>query len=41
VETVQALREIPGVRGVHVMAVEWEEAVPEIVKRAGLLPRPQ
>ena len=29
-----------GVAGVHVMAVEWEIAVPEIVERAGLLPRP-
>ncbi|MDI9612202.1 MAG: methylenetetrahydrofolate reductase [Acidobacteriota bacterium] len=36
VETIQQLREIPGVRGVHIMAIEWEEAVPEIVKGAGL-----
>ncbi len=36
VETIQRLREIPGVRGVHIMAIEWEEAVPEIVKGAGL-----
>jgi methylenetetrahydrofolate reductase (NADPH) len=40
VETVQALREIPGMKGVHIMAIEWEEAVPQIVERAGLLPRP-
>jgi len=40
VETIQRLREIPGVRGVHIMAIEWEEAVSEIVQRAGLLPRP-
>jgi methylenetetrahydrofolate reductase (NADPH) len=40
VETVQRLKEIEGVRGVHVMAIEWEEAVGEIVDRAGLLPRP-
>ncbi len=25
----------------HVMPIEWEEAIPEIVKRAGLLPRPR
>jgi methylenetetrahydrofolate reductase (NADPH) len=40
IETIQKLREIPGVRGVHIMAIEWEEAVGEIVERAGLLPRP-
>lgn len=40
VETIQRLREVPGVRGIHVMAIEWEEKVPEIVKAAGLLPRP-
>lgn len=40
VETIEALREIPGVRGVHLMAIEWEEVVPEVVTRAGLLPRP-
>jgi methylenetetrahydrofolate reductase (NADPH) len=39
VETIQRLREVPGVRGVHIMAIEWEEKVGEIVERAGLLPR--
>jgi methylenetetrahydrofolate reductase (NADPH) len=41
VETIQALREIKGVSGVHIMAIEWEEAVPEIVEKAGLMPRPE
>jgi methylenetetrahydrofolate reductase (NADPH) len=41
VETIQRLREISGVRGIHIMAIEWEEKVAEIVKAAGLLPRPQ
>jgi len=41
VETIQRVREIPGVRGVHIMAIEWEEKVVEIAKAAGLLPRPQ
>ncbi|MGQ9552736.1 MAG: methylenetetrahydrofolate reductase [Anaerolineae bacterium] len=41
VEIIQQVREIPGVAGIHIMAIEWEEAVPEIVARAGLLPRPQ
>ncbi|MGQ9584704.1 MAG: methylenetetrahydrofolate reductase [Anaerolineae bacterium] len=40
-EIIQQVREIPGVRGVHIMAIEWEDAVPEIVSQAGLLPRPE
>ncbi len=36
VEIIQQLKEIEGVSGVHIMAIEWEEAVPEIVRRAGL-----
>jgi methylenetetrahydrofolate reductase (NADPH) len=39
-ETIQELREIPGLSGIHIMAIEWEEKVGEIVKSAGLLPRP-
>ena len=39
-EIIQQVREIDGVAGVHIMAIEWEEAVPEIIKQAGLLPRP-
>lgn len=41
VEQIQELKEVPGVRGFHVMAIEWEEKVPEIVERAGLYPRPK
>ena len=41
VETIQRLKEMPGVRGIHIMAIEWEEKVSEIAKAAGLLPRPQ
>jgi methylenetetrahydrofolate reductase (NADPH) len=40
VETIQRLREMQGIKGFHIMAIEWEEAVGEIVERAGLLPRP-
>ncbi|RJR30532.1 MAG: methylenetetrahydrofolate reductase [Desulfobacteraceae bacterium] len=40
VETIERLKEIPGIRGVHIMAIEWEEAVGEIVEKSGLLPRP-
>jgi len=41
VESIQRLKEVEGVRGFHVMAIEWEEMVPEIVERAGLYPRPK
>ncbi len=36
VETIQRLRDIPGVAGVHIIAVRWEQAVGEVVERAGL-----
>ncbi len=39
VETIQKLKEIKGVRGVHIMAIEWEDAVPEIVQQANLKSR--
>ncbi|MEP0761365.1 MAG: methylenetetrahydrofolate reductase [Chloroflexota bacterium] len=40
IELIQQIREIEGVAGVHIMAIEWEEAVRPIVEGAGLLPRP-
>lgn len=40
-EVIEQVREIPGVAGVHIMAIEWEKAVPIIAEKAGLLPRPQ
>ena len=40
VESIQRLKEIEGVSGFHIMAIEWEEKVPEIVETAGLFPRP-
>jgi len=36
VEQIQRLRQIEGVAGVHIMAIEWEEKVGEIVQKAGL-----
>jgi methylenetetrahydrofolate reductase (NADPH) len=39
VEIIQQVREVPGVRGVHVMAYRQEELVAEIIEEAGLLPR--
>lgn len=40
IESIQRLREIKGVHGIHIMAIEWEEKVREIVEGAELLPRP-
>ena len=39
-ETIAELRDIEGVHGVHIMAIEWEDIVGEIVEAAGLTPRP-
>lgn len=41
VESMERLKEVEGVRGFHIMAIEWEEKVPEIVERVGLYPRPK
>jgi methylenetetrahydrofolate reductase (NADPH) len=41
VEQIEELKEVEGIRGFHIMAIEWEEKVPEIVERVGLYPRPQ
>lgn len=41
VETIQKVREIPGVDGIHLMAIEWEHKVPEILAAAGLDKRPE
>ena len=40
VELIRQVRQIEGVRGVHIQAIEWEPAVPDIVRAAGLFPRP-
>jgi methylenetetrahydrofolate reductase (NADPH) len=40
IEQIEKIKEIEGVAGVHIMAIEWEEAVRPIVEGAGLLPRP-
>ncbi|MBW1730191.1 MAG: methylenetetrahydrofolate reductase [Deltaproteobacteria bacterium] len=41
VESIERLKEVEGVSGFHIMAIEWEEKVPEIVERSGLYPRPK
>ena len=40
-EQIELLKEMRGVAGVHLMAIEWEQKIPEIAERAGLLPRPR
>jgi methylenetetrahydrofolate reductase (NADPH) len=41
IDQIEELKEVEGIRGFHIMAIEWEEKVPEIVERAGLYPRPK
>ncbi len=41
IETMQRLKECEGVRGFHIMAIDWEEKVPGMVEAAGLYPRPE
>jgi methylenetetrahydrofolate reductase (NADPH) len=39
IETVTALRELPGIRGVHVVGLGHEDVVRHVIEGAGLLPR--
>lgn len=41
IEQIQEFKEMEGVAGVHLMAIEWEHRVPEIAEMAGVLPRPE
>ncbi len=41
VEQIHECLEMKGIAGIHLMAIEWEERVPEIMEAAGLLPRPK
>jgi len=40
IEQIEELKEVDGVAGVHIMAIEWEAAIKPIVEGAGLYPRP-
>ena len=40
-EQIEEFKEMKGIAGVHLMAIEWEHKVPEIAERAKVLPRPQ
>ncbi len=39
-ETIEQLKEVDGIHGIHIMAVAWEDIVSRIVEEAGLMPRP-
>jgi methylenetetrahydrofolate reductase (NADPH) len=39
-EIIDKLKDMPGVHGIHIMAVGWEDIVPEVVQKSGLMPRP-
>ena len=40
-EQIEEFKQMKGVAGVHLMAIEWEHKVPEIAEQAKMLPRPQ
>ena len=40
-EQIEEFKEMKGVHGVHLMAIEWEHKVPEIAEKAKVLPRPK
>jgi 5,10-methylenetetrahydrofolate reductase len=39
-ETIEQLKEVEGIHGIHIMAVAWEDIVPRLIQEAGLMPRP-
>ncbi len=39
-EQIEEFKEMKGVHGVHMMAIEWEHMVPQIAEQAKVLPRP-
>jgi len=41
IESIERLKQVEGVAGFHIMAIEWEEKGPGIVESAGLYPRPK
>ena len=39
-ELIGEIRKVEGISGLHVMAIGWDEIVPELLEKAGFLPRP-
>jgi len=40
-ELIRDIRKVEGVSGLHIMAIGWDEIVPELLEKAGFLPRPK
>jgi methylenetetrahydrofolate reductase (NADPH) len=40
-EILAEIRDLPGVAGVHLIAIKWPEAIGRVAEGAGLLPRPE
>jgi len=40
-ELIEAVKNLSGIKGVHLQAIEAEELLPDIIRSAGLLPRPR
>jgi methylenetetrahydrofolate reductase (NADPH) len=40
-EIINHVKKIRGINGIHIMAIGWEESIPELVKASGLYPRPR
>ncbi len=38
-QTIQELRRLKGIHGIHITALFWEEIIPALVKESGLLSR--
>ncbi len=41
IETIEKIRKIKGISGIHLMPIGWESIAPVILEKAGLLPRPK
>ena len=39
-ELIEQIKEIPSVKGIHLMPVMWESSIPVVCEKAGFLPRP-
>jgi len=39
-ELIRDIRKVEGIKGLHIMAIGWDEIVPELLEKSGFLPRP-
>jgi len=40
-ELINDIRKVEGIKGLHIMAIAWDEIVPTLLEKAGFLPRPE